>query len=444
MCSIDENEFITSDLEEMFPFSALLSDDSSIINDEKFCCKCGAKASLMLHRKEFLCQSCFLAYCNHKFRSTIGKAHKVKHGDQILIAYSGGNGSMAMLHMILQGLSDKSRKRIRFHPSLIFIHESVEAEIQGSVGKILDTMLASNLPCYVTSVEMYFKTKVIENEAYERITTDRLNPSFQCFEKFTAALDSLPNSSSKEDFLKQSRLKLLSKIGKRLGFDQIFIGDSTSYLAIELLSGIALGRGSQIPNFVGFVDDRFDVPILRPLREFQSKEIALFNHFSNLSSVTLPSLTTKMETKGSIRKLTETFVNQLQEGFPATVPTIFRTGDKICSSLPTSNVESGACILCLSQLDTFHSEKYSAMEALQLSKILCASVKRNEKCKNECSCNSMEEALPTKLESHLCYACWCLVCEGDISKLISCETLEELQTVERRMENKKKIEEFLL
>lgn len=55
----------------------------------------------------------------------------------------------------------------------------------------------------------------------------------------------------------------------------------------------------------------------------------------------------KIGVKGSIRKLTETFVNGLQEDFPATIPTIFRTGDKICSTIPnTSSDKQEKCVLC--------------------------------------------------------------------------------------------------
>jgi len=37
----------------------------------------------------------------------------------------------------------------------------------------------------------------------------------------------------------------------------------------------------------------------------------------------------------SLRKLTEDFLTDLQEGFPATLSTVFRTGDKLQVSLGT-------------------------------------------------------------------------------------------------------------
>jgi len=51
-----------------------------------------------------------------------------------------------------------------------------------------------------------------------------------------------------------------------------------------------------------------------------------------------------MNPHASIQKLTETFVTDLQEDFPATVSTVFRTGDKL--SIGSSTAEDECCVLC--------------------------------------------------------------------------------------------------
>jgi hypothetical protein len=51
-----------------------------------------------------------------------------------------------------------------------------------------------------------------------------------------------------------------------------------------------------------------------------------------------------MDPHASIQKLTETFVTELQEDFPATVSTVFRTGDKL--SMGSSTAEDECCVLC--------------------------------------------------------------------------------------------------
>jgi hypothetical protein len=51
-----------------------------------------------------------------------------------------------------------------------------------------------------------------------------------------------------------------------------------------------------------------------------------------------------MNPHASIQNLTETIVTDLQEDFPATVSTIFRTGDKL--SMGSSTSQDECCVLC--------------------------------------------------------------------------------------------------
>lgn len=62
-------------------------------------------------------------------------------------------------------------------------------------------------------------------------------------------------------------------------------GVSGPRVAIEIMTDLALGRGTQIPRDVGLVDDRFrsteSVTVVRPLREFSHKEIVVYNRYFN-------------------------------------------------------------------------------------------------------------------------------------------------------------------
>ena len=57
-------------------------------------------------------------------------------------------------------------------------------------------------------------------------------------------------------------------------------GVSASRVAIDIMTDLALGRGTQIPKDVGLIDDRFHandrVTVVRPLREFSNKEIVVY------------------------------------------------------------------------------------------------------------------------------------------------------------------------
>ena len=135
-----------------------------------------------------------------------------------------------------------------------------------------------------------------------------------------------------------------------------------NFKKLSVYSGIAIGRGAQVANEAGFCDLRHqEVQILRPLREFSSKEVALFNqHCGSEVPVTHEILSTKENSDFCINKLTEKFVTGLQEGFPSTVPTIFRTGDKLLVE-PTDDGDK--CALCNGFIDTEPKICCTALEA---------------------------------------------------------------------------------
>ena len=65
-----------------------------------------------------------MKYANHKFRATLGKARAVKPNEAVLVAYSGGLSSGAMVKLIQQGLEEakgSSQKKLVFKPSLLYI-----------------------------------------------------------------------------------------------------------------------------------------------------------------------------------------------------------------------------------------------------------------------------------------------------------------------------------
>ncbi|KAH8039834.1 hypothetical protein HPB51_009090 [Rhipicephalus microplus] len=135
--------------------------------------------------------------------------------------------------------------------------------------------------------------------------------------------------------------RLLLRLARDNGFAKVFTAETGTLLAATLLSTIALGRGAQLREEVGFLDDRDpEVLLLRPLREFSSKEVELFNEHCNVRFRPHTTPSTGCEPRASVARLTAKFVNGLQENFPATVSTVWRTGDKI-ESRPRARVPSG-------------------------------------------------------------------------------------------------------
>ncbi|KFO63360.1 Cytoplasmic tRNA 2-thiolation protein 2, partial [Corvus brachyrhynchos] len=90
----------------------------------------------------------------------------------------------------------------------------------------------------------------------------------------------------------------------------------------------------------GFTDQRHgDVMVVRPMRDYTAKEIAFYNRFFSVPTVSVPPLFTKRREKPSIHQLVERFLLGLQEEFPSTISNVYRS-------------ESQRCLLCLCGLDT--------------------------------------------------------------------------------------------
>ncbi|GBN35503.1 hypothetical protein AVEN_32355-1 [Araneus ventricosus] len=116
MCSVEE------DIEDISKFSLRLQNKAVIENRNLLKCKkCDSKSSVLLQKKDPFCRQCFFEYCTHKFRSTIGKSKKIKHGDRVLIACSGGRKSTSLLHMTKDALDSATAKQISFVPEILFI-----------------------------------------------------------------------------------------------------------------------------------------------------------------------------------------------------------------------------------------------------------------------------------------------------------------------------------
>ena len=70
---------------------------------------------------EFSYRDCFLAVSTHKFRAALGKSKVVHPQDHVLIAFSGSQASVALLHLVQSGLNEANHKRFLFSCSVVYI-----------------------------------------------------------------------------------------------------------------------------------------------------------------------------------------------------------------------------------------------------------------------------------------------------------------------------------
>ncbi|CAG2065639.1 unnamed protein product, partial [Timema podura] len=88
--------------------------------------------------------------------------------------------------------------------------------------------------------------------------------------------------------------QLLVRVAKELKCSKVFVGESSTRLAVKILTNVALGRGAHLSLDVGFCDSRDGaIKVLRPMRDFTNKEVAFYNFFNKLEPVVISSLGTK-------------------------------------------------------------------------------------------------------------------------------------------------------
>ncbi|XP_026283226.1 cytoplasmic tRNA 2-thiolation protein 2 isoform X1 [Frankliniella occidentalis] len=341
------------------------------------CQKCSTEKPVIqiLQIKHAYCRNCFLAHVNHKFRSTLGKSKMMKPSDVVLAAFSGSGKSNAMLHLLHAGLSEQSHKRFLFKVQVLYIDE----------GAILGTSLedrTANLQAISGIIEQYgFKSyyttlaSIFEetgSKCFPLVKDSTLKIKENSEEELKNLFLNVKSLTAREDLLRQLRRKIFLQSAKELDCCKVFTANTSTDLAIHILTDVSLGRGSQMHHDVSFCDPRdASVKIIRPLLELSSKEVTYYSVFHELESIYIPSLCTKASSDSSIHNMSKQFVMELMENFPSTVSTVFRTGEKLGSTNTTNTCETedNLCIICQMKLDVSVAA-CSSVQATDFSRLI--------------------------------------------------------------------------
>ncbi|NWS84127.1 CTU2A protein, partial [Toxostoma redivivum] len=182
--------------------------------------------------------------------------------------------------------------------------------------------------------------------------TPRLPDAAQT-QELLRSFEAAGTATAREELLEMLRTHLIVQTARDRGYAKVMMGESLTRVAIKLLTNLSLGRGAFLAVDTGFTDQRHgDVMVVRPMRDYTAKEIAFYNRFFSVPTVTVPPLFTKRREKPSIHQLVERFLLGLQEEFPSTISTVYRTGEKLSPEPAKASSESQRCLLCLCGLDT--------------------------------------------------------------------------------------------
>ncbi|KAI5640556.1 cytoplasmic tRNA 2-thiolation protein 2 domain-containing protein [Phthorimaea operculella] len=246
-----------------------------------------------------------------------------------------------------------SHKKLRIAP--VFLHLiGMETNSLTHAENVMKQCAKYNFDVYFVHIPHYMEEEL-------QLSANTIPPLARDTEQqFNSLIKSL-SSTTFNDFLLQIQRNLFIKCAEKLHCNFIFTGETTSTLAINLLSNLALGRGSHVEHDVGFCDARNEnIKIIRPMKEISQEEL---NYYSKLKHLT-PVKHNQLKLN-SLQSVIGAFVTDLQDTFPATISTVCKTADKIGNHDETNS--KGKCVICESDLGT-EDTKLTALEATKFSR----------------------------------------------------------------------------
>ena len=414
------------------------------------CKKCQTEDCVVLLRgKDAYCKSCLILGVQHKMRATLGKHKATRPGDRILVGVSGGENSIALLHLLKQGI-ESDHKKLLFVPVVVWIDEGAVLDLdieqrRKNAAEMREILESYGFSYHFARLEDYISGEVVLCDGQADLQCDESQSR-----ALHATLSSLRDCTARQELVVQVRRTVLLGAARLLGCLKIMTAETSSRLAVELLSGVAGGVGAGLPHRVGFRDSRDTVNILRPMRELSGKEVYLYCTYHHLR-------TWHGQEPGpsdTIRRVTQEFLFGLQVNFPSTIPTVNRTGDKLTVAEAASGEDN--CCLCEASLDT-ETVQHNALQATLYSSLISAGGSQTQSpgdtagdqsgcCgEGDGSCQSRSCSLTMEeVQQSLCYTCRRIFERVKSVENIPASLREKIKAHVRRRDMRQEISDFLL
>ncbi|CAL1385672.1 unnamed protein product [Linum trigynum] len=269
------------------------------------------------------CADCFRANLFGKFRLAVTSHAMITPSDNVLVAFSGGVASRVALQFVheMQQRAQKNYEASKdrslpvFGVGVAFVDESsvcsiskdgVEEAIQemkSTVSKLAPPVKQFHV---VSSASLYSSGSSDEK--------DRLK-------KLIGAVDDV---TGKDDLLMHLRMWELQKVASENGYTKLVLGLCTSRIACHVIAATVKGQGYSLSADIQYVDARWEVPVVLPLRDCTTQELNILCRIDGLK----PSQLVNDHPSG-INGLISSFVRLLQEENPSRESTIVRTAGKL-------------------------------------------------------------------------------------------------------------------
>ncbi|KAL9237965.1 hypothetical protein vseg_012452 [Gypsophila vaccaria] len=268
------------------------------------------------------CSSCFRANLFAKFRLAVTSNAMISPTDRVLVAFSAGPCSRLALQFVhdlqlkAQHNFDASRDKSLpvFGVGVAFIDESFarsvptpdDANLQ-HIKSVVDSLSPPHKDLHVAPLEYVYSPNVADARS-----------------RLTQLLDAVVDPTGKDDFLTHLRMLCLQKVAVENGYNKLVLGSCTSTIARHVLSASVKGQGYSLPADIQYVDARWEIPVLLPLRDCLAQELNTLCQLDGLKTLSMVN-----GPQSGINALISSFVSLLQEENPSRECTIVRTAAKL-------------------------------------------------------------------------------------------------------------------
>lgn len=244
----------------------------------------------------------FLTFMIRTFRASIHHKCLIKKTDKLLISFSGGYSSRALLHLLEECWTSDEKKHLGISIQVLFVDTSDVFKTKIDLDSVAEVCKLYNLDLHVEKMEM---------KEYQ------------------------------EDLFEFELEKTIVNFARRANISKVLLGQNGTRMSCRLISDTSKGRGFSLPFTLSYIDNHHgDVLLLHPMRYFLSKEVAFYNFHHKLEIC--PMITGFLRTNTTtISNLSETFIIKLQSGFPSTVHTILSSSEKL-----SVDVTEKECLVC--------------------------------------------------------------------------------------------------
>lgn len=269
------------------------------------------------------CADCFRGSLFGKFRLAVTSNGMISPSDKVLVAFSGGPSSRVALQFVRE-MQDKALKNFEasrdkslpvFGVGVAFIDEhsalSLPPEDGAEVVEHIKTIVSDLAPpgkeLHVTPLGSLYSSHLTDGRS-----------------KLKELLDAVPDDTGKEDLLAYLRMLCLQKVAIENGYSKLVLGSCTSTIARHVISATVKGQGYSLPADIQFVDARWEVPVLLPLRDCLAQELNVLCQLDGLKT-----LVASDGPRSGINALVSSFISLLQEENASRECTIVRTAGKL-------------------------------------------------------------------------------------------------------------------